>query len=141
MKLKYKIAKTTESSSEEIIKKILLLIAEKKYGILEVTSNHVSFNDHTSALVGNWEYYKRIKSGEFEVINNENNNIVVFEYYPIPVFEFFWAAILSVLPSVFGIIDKVYFIGLLGLPFLGQLIFKHFNLKEIANEMLTEVST
>ena len=139
MTLKYKITKTTELNSEAIIKNILSVIENRKYGILDVTNNSVSFDDYSGGLVWNWEYAKRMKSGKFEIIKNENSNIVVFEYYPIPVSEFIWAGIISLIFIVAGIINKNYFVGFISCLFLGQLIFKHYNLKGVAIEMLTQV--
>jgi hypothetical protein len=139
VKLKYKIAKTSQLDSETIIKRILQEIEQRKYGILEITENSVSFDDHTGGIVGNWEYAKRMKSGRFEIIKNGTSNIVLFEYYPIPLFEFLWVGILCMFPITVGIANKQYFVGIISIPFLAQLIFKHFNLKEIANGMLSDV--
>jgi len=139
MKLKYKITTSTELNSETIIKKILLIIEKKNYGIVEVINGSVSFDDHTGGFIGSWEYIRRMKSGKFEVINNGSSNIVVFEYYPIPVSEYIWVGIISLLPIGFGIINQVYIVSFISCLFIGQLIFKFYNLKTIANEMLSEV--
>jgi hypothetical protein len=139
MKLKYKIAKTTELRSEDIIKRILLVIEKKNYGILEVSGTSVSFDNRTGGLVRNWEYARQMKSGTFEIVNNGNNNVVVFEYYPIPVFDFIWVGIMSAIPIGFGIVNDAYYVGFISWIFIGQLIFKHYNLKNKAEEMLREV--
>jgi len=141
MKLKYKIAETTSLSSEDIINKILLLIEEKKYGIVNVTNSQVSFDDKRRLIVGNWEHASRLHSGTFEIINNSNTNIVVFEYLPIPVFEFIWVGILVLAFNIMAFSDSAYFAGLFTIPFIGLLIFKHYNLKNKAKEMLSTVST
>jgi hypothetical protein len=139
MKLKYKISKTTSLSSEDIINKILLLIDEKKYGLVNVTDSQVSFDDKRRLIVGNWEYARRLHSGTFEIINNKNTNIVVLEYLPIPLFEFIWVGILVLAFNIFSISNGENFIGLFTLLFIGQLIFKHYNLKNKAEEMLSVV--
>ena len=141
MKLKYKIAKTTSLSAEDIINKILLLIDEKKYGLVNVTDSQVSFDDNRRLIVGNWEYARRLHSGTFEIINNQNTNIVVLEYLPIPIFEFVWVGILVLAFNIAAISNGADFAGLLTLPFIGQLIFKHYNLKNKAEQMLAEVSS
>jgi len=138
MILEYKISKSTSFSSEEIINKILLIIEKRNYGIVEITKKSVSFNAHTGGFIGNWEHVRRMKKGKFEIINNGNSNIVLFEYLPIPVSEYIWVAIISSFPVGFGIINKVYAVGLISWLFIGQLLFKRYNLKTIANEMLTE---
>jgi len=141
MKLKYKIAKTTSLSSEDIINKILLLIEEKKYGLVNVTDSQVSFDDKRRLIVGNWEYARRVHSGTFEIINNKSTNIVVLEYLPIPLFEFIWVGILGLAFNIFSISNGADFIGLIALTYIRQLIFKHYNLKNKAEEMLSAVST
>ena len=141
MKLKYKIAKTTSISSEDIINKILLLIDEKKYGLVNVTDSQVSFDDKRRLIVGNWEYARRLHSGTFEIISNKSTNIVVLEYLPIPLFEFIWVGILVLAFNIFAISNGANFAGLIALPFIGQLIFKHYNLKNKAEEMLSMVTT
>jgi hypothetical protein len=141
MKLKYKIAKSTSLSSEDIINKILLLIEEKKYGIVNVTDSQVSFDDKRRLIVGNWEYARRLNSGTVEIINNKNTNIVVLEYLPIPVFEFIWVGIIVLAFNIMAFSNDTYFAGLITIPFIGQLIFKHYNLKNKAEEMLSAVST
>jgi hypothetical protein len=141
MKLKYRIAKSTELSQEAIVKKILLQIEKRKYGILDVTKNSVSFDDHNGGLVWNWEHARSLKSGKFEIINEGANNNVVFEYYPISLFEIIYVAVLCGIFLVVGIIHQVYFTGIISLVFFLQLIFKHYNLKSIVNEMLTEIVT
>jgi hypothetical protein len=141
MKLKYKIAKTTSLNSEDIINKILLLIDEKKYGLVNVTDSQVSFDDKRRLIVGNWEYARRLHSGTFEIVNNKSTNIVVLEYLPISLFEFIWVGILVLAFNIFAISNDANFAGLLTLPFMGQLIFKHYNLKNKAEEMLSMVST
>ena len=103
MKLKYKIAKTTQLSSETIISRILSKVEEKKYGLVDVTKSSVSFDDNRCLIVGNWEYASRLHSGKFEVVDNDKSNIVVFEYYPIPVFEFIWVGILVLGFNIFAI--------------------------------------
>lgn len=45
VKLKYKIAKTSQLDSETVIKRILQKIDQTKYGILEITEKSVSFDD------------------------------------------------------------------------------------------------
>ena len=141
MKLKYKIAETTELSSETLINRIVSKIQEKKYGIVSVTDSSVSFDDNQRLVVGNWEYARRLHSGNFEIVNNKTSNIVVFEYYPISVFEFVWVGIICAIFTGWGIVNEVYFAGFLSWIFLGQLLFKHYNLKRIAGEMLTEILT
>ena len=65
MKLKYKIAKSTELSTETIIKKILLKLDKEKYGVLDVTDTSVSFDDDNGRIfVGNWEYDLYVTRGE-----------------------------------------------------------------------------
>ena len=111
MKLKYKIAKSSELSCEAIIKKILFVLDEKKYGIVNVTSDSILFDDNRRLIVGNWEYARRLHSGTFEVVGQKNSNIIVFEYYPISIFEFIWVGVLCVVPIIFGIINDDYFLG------------------------------
>lgn len=139
MKLKYKIAKTSSLSSEDIINKILLLIEEKKYGIVNVTVNSVSFDDRRKLIRGNWEYIGRLHSGTFEIVNNKSTNIVVMEYLPIPLSEFIWVGILVLAFNIFAVYNGANFAGLITLPFVGQLLFKHYNLKNKAEEMLSTV--
>jgi len=139
MKLKYKIVKTTELSTETIIKKVIALIDEQKYGIVDVTSSSVSFDDNRRLFVGNWEYASRLNSGKFEVVNIENTRAVVFEYLPIPIFDFIWVGIIVVGINIFVSVNGSYIGGLITLPFIGLLIFKHYNLQTKANEMLATV--
>jgi len=139
MKLKYKIAKTTEYDSATIIKRILALLDEEKYGIVDVTSNSVSFDDKRRLIVGNWEHSRRLHNGKFELIAIENTNAVLFEYYPIPLSEFIWVGAIVLVFNVFALANDVYFAGLITLPFIGQLIFKHYNLQRKANEMLDKI--
>lgn len=120
MNLKYKIAKTSELDSETIIKRILQEIEQGKYGVLEVTENSVSFDDNSGGIVGNWEYARRMKSGKFEIIKNGASNVVLFEYYSIPVFEFLWVAILCMFPIVVGVSNKQYFMVYFHCPFWGN---------------------
>ena len=80
-----------------------------------------------------------MKNGKFEIINNGNSNIVLLEYLPIPISEYIWVAIMCSLPVGFGIVNKNYAIGFIACLFIGQLVFKRYNLKIIANEMLAGV--
>jgi hypothetical protein len=139
MKLKYKISKSTELSSKTIINRILLKIQEKKYGLVSVTDSSVSFDENSGGLVWNWEYARRLHSGRFDVICDNSSNIVVFDYCPIPLSEFIFVGIACTVFIVVGIINKVYFSDIISLIFLTQLIFKHYNLKRIASEMLAEI--
>jgi hypothetical protein len=142
MKLKYKIAKSTELSSETIIKNILLKLETEKYGVLDITDSSVSFDDDDGRMfVGNWEYARRFKSGSFTIIKNNESNIVTLDYYPIPISDFIWVGICCAIPTIFGIVNNAYFVGFLSWLFIGQLIFKHYNLKNKATEMLSEVSS
>jgi len=140
MKLRYKIAKTTSLSSEDIINKILSVIEAQQYGIVSVTNSLVSFDNNKRLIVGNWEYARRVHSGMFEIVNNGKTNIVVLEYYPIPVFEFIWVGAIILFVNVMAISTGATFAGLITLPFIGQLLFKHYNLKNKAEEMLRSVS-
>ncbi len=140
MKLNYKIAKTTGLSSETLINRILLKIDEKKYGLTSITDSSVSFDDHTGGLIWNWEYVRRLHSGKFEVFNNKSSNILVFEYCPIPLSEFIFVGTICAVITIWAIINKVYFEEIVSSVFLGQLIFKHYNLKRIASEILNEIS-
>lgn len=141
MKLKYKIAKPTSLSSEDILNKILSVIEEQQYGIVNVTKSQVSFDNNKRLIIGNWEYARRVHSGTFEIINNGNTNIVVLEYLPIPLFEFIWVGVIVLVFNIFAISNGANIAGLFTLPFIGQLIFKHYNLKSKAEEMLTRVTT
>lgn len=141
MKLKYKIAKSTSLSSEDILNKILSVIEEQQYGIVNVTKSHVSFDDNKRLIVGNWEFARRVHSGTFEIINNGNANIVVLDYLPIPLFEFIWVGVIVLAFNIFAISNGANFAGLIALPFIGQLLFKHYNLKSKMEEMLTRVSS
>jgi hypothetical protein len=82
-----------------------------------------------------------LHSGTFEIVNNKSTNIVVFEYLPIPLFEFMWVGIVVLAFNIFAISTGANFAGLITLPFIGQLLFKHYNLKNKAEEMLSTVST
>jgi len=139
MRLEYKIAKTSSLKSEDIIKRILLVTEQRKYGILGVTDSSVEFNDHSGGFIGNWEYASRMKKGKFEITNNGDSSVVTFYYLPIPMSEYISVAIACSLPIGLGIIDKVYPACLFSFLFIAQLIFKRYNLKNIANEMLTNV--
>jgi hypothetical protein len=141
MKLTYKISKTTELGSETIINRILLKIQERKYGLLTVTDNSVSFDENTGGLIGNWEYSRRLYSGRFDVMSEKNGNIVVFEYCPIPLSEFIFVGIACAIFIILGIINAFYFSGIISAIFLALLTFKHYNLKRVAGEMLAEILT
>ena len=141
MKLKYKIAKPTDLPSEDIVKKILSVIDENKYGIVSVTDSQVSFDDKKRLIVGNWEYTSRLNSGEFQIVKNGKSSVIVFDYYPIPLSDFIWVGIICAFFTGVGIIKEVYFAGLLSWIFIGQLIFKHYNLKNKAEQMLADVSS
>ena len=53
MLLEYKICKSTSLNSEETIKRVLLILEKRNYGIVEITKTSVSYNDHTGGLIGN----------------------------------------------------------------------------------------
>ena len=139
MKLKYKITKTTDQSTTALIKRILTLIDEKKYGVVDVTKNSVSFDDKLRLFVGNWEDIRRVNSGRFEIIEIDYIRVVVFEYLPIAVFEYIWVGILVAAIEIVSFRYNAYAASFFVLPFLGQLIFKHYNLQRKANEMLDTV--
>jgi hypothetical protein len=141
MKLEHKISKTTELSSDVIIEKLFAMINRRNYGILDFDKTRVSFDDRTGGFIGRGESLRRLKSGEFKIMSNDSNNVVVFEYLPIPVFEYIFVIAVSLIIILIGIINKDYRICLISLPFIGQLIFKYFNLKKIANEILNEIVT
>ena len=139
MKLKYKITKTTDQDTATLVKRILALIDEKKYGVVDVTKHSVSFDDKLRLFVGNWESIGRLDSGKFEIIEIDNIRVVVFEYLPIAVFEFIWVGIIVIAIEVVSVIHNAYAGSFFVLPFLGQLIFQHYNLQRKANEMLDTV--
>jgi len=141
MKLKYKIAKPTSLSSEDILNKILSVIEDQQYGIVNVTKSQVSFDNNKRLIVGNWEYARRVHSGTFEIINNGNTNIVVLEYFPITLIEFIGVGVIVLVFNIVALSNGANIAVLFTLPFIGQLIFKHYNLKNKAEEMLTRVIT
>lgn len=141
MKLRYEISKSTELSSADIIEKIRVAVYRRKYSVVNVTQNSVSFDEHTAGLVWRSEYIKRMKSGEFSIINNMDGNIVIFEYYPIPLSGFITVGVIALIITGIAIINHAAFAGLFVLPFLGQLIYQHYNLKLIAEEILIEVTS
>jgi hypothetical protein len=139
MTLEYKIANTSSLNSEDIIKRIVLIIAKRKYGILSVTDSSVEFDDHSGGIIGNWEYVSRIKKGKFKILKNGDSNIVTFDYLPIPMSEYIWVAIICSLPIGFAIINKVYAASFIFVLFIAQLVFKRYNLRNVAHEMLKNV--
>jgi hypothetical protein len=141
MKLRYKIAQSTALNSETIIKNILSKLRDEKYGVLEITPTSVSFDDDDGRiLVGNWEYARRVKNGWFEIIKNNDSHIVTLSFLPISISEYIWVGLICLAPIVFGFINHEYWIGFMSWPFIGQLVFKHYNLQSKAKKMLNYVS-
>ena len=139
MKLKYKISKTSDQSTATLIKRILALIDEKKYCVVDITQNSISFDDNRRLFVGNWEYVRRVNRGRFEILEIDGIRVVVFEYLPITIFEYVWVGIIVLGFEIVSFRDEAYAAGFIALPFIGQLVFKHYNLQRKANAMLHAV--
>jgi len=142
MKLRYTISETTDLSREILIEHILKEIDKRDYGLISNWNNTIKFDSTTSGLRWRWrwENNSRLDSGTFEIVVCDDHNILNFEYYPITLFEYLWVLFLVTACIVAGGTNAVFFIPyFMAFLFLAQLIFKYFNLKSIAKDMLNEI--
>jgi hypothetical protein len=141
MNLMYHISQTTNLTQEALIGIILLKIKQEKYRGISVTHNSVTFDARYSGLIGNWEYINRLDSGTFEIVTNNDCNIINLEYCPIPLSEYLWVFFLVGCGIVLSIVNSTAIPCFITLIFLALLIYKYFNLKGIAKQMLGEITT
>ncbi|WP_342644740.1 hypothetical protein [Mucilaginibacter sp. CSA2-8R] len=128
--------------TETIIENIVSRLREERYGILDVTPVSISFdNDDGRLLVGNWEYARRVENGRFDIIKNNDSTIVTLDFYPISFSEYAWVGAACLLFGYFGFTEHEFLISVMSWPFIGQLIFKHYNLQSKANAMLAYVTS
>jgi hypothetical protein len=141
MKLKYTISQSTDLTKDVIIEHIFKEINKRDYGLVSNMGNSIKFDSATSGLKWRWrsEHLSRLDSGTFEIVTSDDHNTLNFEYYPITLFEYIWVFCLITVFIVIGIVQAIFFPFLIASVFLGQLVFKYFNLKSIANDMLNEI--
>ncbi len=139
MRLRYRITRSTTLDPETIIKRTILVVKDNEYRIANSTEHEVSFDNKKYMFSSRIANVSRVNSGKFEIENNKEDRTIIFEYYPITISEFVLVAVISIVIVVFAIINDIYPAVLISLIFIGQLIFKHFNLKMLAKEMLEEI--
>jgi hypothetical protein len=140
MKLNNHISQTTNLTQEALIERILLKLKQEKYRVISVTLSNVTFDARYGGLIGNWEYINRLDSGTLEVVTN-NYNVINLEYCSIPLSEYLWVFFLVGCGIVLSIVNSTAIPCFITLIFLALLIYKYFNLKGIAKQMLVEITT
>jgi hypothetical protein len=139
MNLKFKISETTEIDSKTLIDRVLLILEQKKYRVIDFTKSTVSFDSRYGGVIWKSEYKSRLDRGNFEILNQGQSNVLIFEYYPIPKSEYLFVFFIIGLCIFLSVIIQSYYPCLISAGFLGMLVYKYFNLKRIADEMVVEV--
>jgi hypothetical protein len=140
MNLSRQISKTASLDDAVLIERILAALEEDRYGIKRLTHNCVEFSDHNGGIRSRSEYFGLLESGEFSIERSNDKNVVKLTYLAIPLSEIVSVAAVFLFFTLFGVIDQVYFCFFISLAFLGQLIFRYFNLKNRAENMLEDIT-
>jgi len=139
MNLTRQISTTTDFDEAILLKKILAVLEEDRYGIKRLTNNIVEFSQHNGGLRWNFEYFGLLDSGEFSVERSDDKNVVKLTYLAIPLSEIVFVIAIFLFFAIFGIINEVYGSFFVGFVFLMLLVFKYFNLRSVAESMLHEI--
>ncbi|SDP60756.1 hypothetical protein SAMN05428975_2049 [Mucilaginibacter sp. OK268] len=136
MKLKFKISQTTNLAPEIIIDRIKGELDQKKYRVLTMTNSSVKFDESPWKLMWNFQAVRRLDGGEFEVSLQDNLTSVTFSYYLSLI-----APIIILIAISIGLIkDGEYYAPLFFLLFyVVAVTFQVITLKDVANEMLSEI--
>jgi len=141
MNLSRQISKATNLDEAVLIEKILAVLEKDRYGIKRLTNNSVEFSYHNG---GGWrrrsEYFKLLDSGEFLIERSEGKNLVKLEYLRTPLSEIIFVASVFLFFLIVGVTTQTYFCLFIGLAFVLQFIFRYFNLKSVAENMLDDIT-
>ena len=138
MEIFSQISKKTNHDTTELIERILLIMTREKYGITGIKTDSVKFDRGNGGIKWRHEHATMFEYGEFKIYNYEDYRVVNLKYTPFEWLDVIFVSIFSIPFIIEGIIEN-HIILLIGLIFSGQLVFKYYNLKRIAKEILSEV--
>jgi len=136
MKLKYKIAQSTDLDTQTLIKKMISKLEDDKYRILSVRENGLTFYDDPWKLMWNFEAARRMNGGSFEIETKDGVQTATFSIYLsliVPI------CILLVLSTIL-ISERQYDAPLFFLAFyIVGVTIQMITIRSIAREMLNDV--
>jgi hypothetical protein len=142
MKLKFRASQTTDKDPQAIKELILLKLKDKRYRILAVNDDSITFDDRSEELVTVFRGQRtgRFEEGTFQINRRDNSTIVVLNFSISPLILIMpgvfitTAAILGILEN--GSLEPALFFALALSLLIGIQITV---LKAAANEMLDDI--
>lgn len=137
MKLKFKIAQSTDLAPQVIVDKIKVKLDKDDYQILNITGDTVEFNDSPWKLMSRSKAFRRLDGGKFEINLKDDSTSVTLSYYLSLIGVILVLAVLSI-----GLIaNGEYYAPIFFLAFyLIGITINIAILKDVANEMLNDIT-
>ncbi len=138
MEISNQISEKSNHDTKELIERVLSIMSREKYGITEIETDRVKFDSANGGIIARHEHIRRFDSGEFKIEDHVNYRVVDLKFIHLDSLDIVLAYIMSALYITAVLcLDKLVF--LIGVPFIGQAIYKYYNLKRIAKDILSEV--
>jgi hypothetical protein len=137
-RFKFQASQKTDFSNPIIVEKILAKLKDKKYIILGVTDNTITFERNPFRLVWNFQAPYILDEGDFKITKSEQGTIVVLNYF----FNILYLIAISTAFVVFCIINGLFFGALFfGLFYLIAGVFQYNTTKNVGEELLNDILT
>lgn len=137
-KLKFQTSQTTHLDDAIILEKIVTILNNKKYEVLEIKGNSVTFGRPFFELVWNHEVPYILDGGNFMIEKSESETIVVLDYF----IKTLYPLIISIAFLMYMVYIELYE-GLLffGTFFLITGTYQFFATKNVGKKLLNNILT
>jgi hypothetical protein len=133
-KIKFQISKESQLEPQVLMDKIASQLMMQSYIITDRNINAISFTDDNWQFRSKHESFKKIDEGDFKIIVFEKNMLIKFTYY----ISFLPELLITSILLFFGFLQS-FFILIIAVPLLIQLVFRIDKLKKVSEELILSI--